>query len=200
MNGGARRTPTAFRRKRHGDRFQPHDLIGARQQGLGEIPGRDVEPSGPEALGAVSDGHSPRTGPISITWIPTAKSRRSITPFWSATPSSMKFSVGSGIASLSYWADPARKQQGEINRHDGGRGVYFEDPNGHLLEAHHPLRTAAADGIHETGRLASAWRAHDPFINMNGCSRTSRRFNVAPRNEQRCQRLPLHMFVTGVKR
>jgi len=23
---------------------------------------------------------------------------------------------------------------GEINHHDGGRGVYFEDPNGHLLE------------------------------------------------------------------
>ena len=22
----------------------------------------------------------------------------------------------------------------EINRHDGGRGVYFEDPDGHLLE------------------------------------------------------------------
>ena len=35
---------------------------------------------------------------------------------------------------LSYWADPARKQPGEINRHDGGRGVYFEDPDGHLLE------------------------------------------------------------------
>jgi catechol 2,3-dioxygenase-like lactoylglutathione lyase family enzyme len=35
---------------------------------------------------------------------------------------------------LPYWADPARKQQGEINRHDGGRGMYFEDPNGHLLE------------------------------------------------------------------
>ncbi|MGH2952316.1 MAG: VOC family protein [Solirubrobacterales bacterium] len=35
---------------------------------------------------------------------------------------------------LSYWADPARKHQGEINRHDGGRGMYFEDPNGHLLE------------------------------------------------------------------
>jgi catechol 2,3-dioxygenase-like lactoylglutathione lyase family enzyme len=35
---------------------------------------------------------------------------------------------------LTYWADPAQKQQGEINRHDGGRGVYFEDPNGHLLE------------------------------------------------------------------
>jgi catechol 2,3-dioxygenase-like lactoylglutathione lyase family enzyme len=35
---------------------------------------------------------------------------------------------------LSYLADPARSKQGEINQHDGGRGVYFQDPNGHLLE------------------------------------------------------------------
>ena len=35
---------------------------------------------------------------------------------------------------LFYWADPARTKEGEINRHDGGRGVYFKDPNGHLLE------------------------------------------------------------------
>ena len=35
---------------------------------------------------------------------------------------------------LRYWADPAQQQQGEINTRDGGRGVYFEDPNGHLLE------------------------------------------------------------------
>jgi catechol 2,3-dioxygenase-like lactoylglutathione lyase family enzyme len=35
---------------------------------------------------------------------------------------------------LPYWADPGQTRQGEINRHDGGRGVYFEDPNGHLLE------------------------------------------------------------------
>jgi catechol 2,3-dioxygenase-like lactoylglutathione lyase family enzyme len=35
---------------------------------------------------------------------------------------------------LAYWADPGRTRAGEINRHDGGRGVYFEDPNGHLLE------------------------------------------------------------------
>ncbi len=33
-----------------------------------------------------------------------------------------------------YWADPGQKRKGEINRHDGGRGVYFEDPDGHLLE------------------------------------------------------------------
>lgn len=36
--------------------------------------------------------------------------------------------------SLPYWADPGQKQSGEINHHDGGRGVYFEDPDGHLLE------------------------------------------------------------------
>ncbi len=35
---------------------------------------------------------------------------------------------------LTHWADPGRRQPGEINHHDGGRGVYFEDPNGHLLE------------------------------------------------------------------
>jgi catechol 2,3-dioxygenase-like lactoylglutathione lyase family enzyme len=35
---------------------------------------------------------------------------------------------------LRYWADPRQTQEGRINRHDGGRGVYFEDPSGHLLE------------------------------------------------------------------
>jgi catechol 2,3-dioxygenase-like lactoylglutathione lyase family enzyme len=35
---------------------------------------------------------------------------------------------------LDYWADPGRSQPGRINRNDGGRGVYFEDPDGHLLE------------------------------------------------------------------
>ncbi|MBI3918045.1 MAG: VOC family protein [Betaproteobacteria bacterium] len=35
---------------------------------------------------------------------------------------------------LAYWADPARRERGKINTRDGGRGVYFEDPNGHLLE------------------------------------------------------------------
>jgi catechol 2,3-dioxygenase-like lactoylglutathione lyase family enzyme len=35
---------------------------------------------------------------------------------------------------LDYWADPGMKQAGEINRHYGGRGVYFQDLSGHLLE------------------------------------------------------------------
>ncbi|GAA1506161.1 VOC family protein [Streptomyces albidochromogenes] len=38
-------------------------------------------------------------------------------------------------AGLTYYADPHGKQPGEINRNDGGRGVYFMDPSGHALEA-----------------------------------------------------------------
>jgi catechol 2,3-dioxygenase-like lactoylglutathione lyase family enzyme len=35
---------------------------------------------------------------------------------------------------LSFWADPHRREPGEINTWDGGRGVYWSDPSGHLLE------------------------------------------------------------------
>ena len=33
-----------------------------------------------------------------------------------------------------FWADPARSRPGAINHSFGGRGVYFEDPDGHMLE------------------------------------------------------------------
>jgi catechol 2,3-dioxygenase-like lactoylglutathione lyase family enzyme len=35
---------------------------------------------------------------------------------------------------LTYWADPGRRLANQINNNDGGRGFYFEDPNGHLME------------------------------------------------------------------
>lgn len=35
---------------------------------------------------------------------------------------------------LPHWADPGHRQPDEINTHDGGRGVYFDDPSGHILE------------------------------------------------------------------
>ncbi|MGH8511842.1 MAG: VOC family protein [Gammaproteobacteria bacterium] len=35
---------------------------------------------------------------------------------------------------LQHWADPGKHRADEINRNGGGRGVYFEDPDGHLLE------------------------------------------------------------------
>jgi len=35
---------------------------------------------------------------------------------------------------LPYWADPFRRLPDSINTYDDGRGLYFDDPNGHLLE------------------------------------------------------------------
>ncbi|WP_321910905.1 VOC family protein [Paraburkholderia sp. J11-2] len=35
---------------------------------------------------------------------------------------------------LEYSADPMGSRSGEINHNDGGRGVYFRDPDGHYLE------------------------------------------------------------------
>jgi catechol 2,3-dioxygenase-like lactoylglutathione lyase family enzyme len=35
---------------------------------------------------------------------------------------------------LEHWADPGQRRPREINHNDGGRGAYFEDPDGHLLE------------------------------------------------------------------
>lgn len=35
---------------------------------------------------------------------------------------------------LTYWAAPGKLKAGETYRHNGGRGVYFDDPDGHLLE------------------------------------------------------------------
>ncbi|MEV0255059.1 VOC family protein [Streptomyces sp. NPDC050732] len=35
---------------------------------------------------------------------------------------------------IRHWADPHQKQPDEINRNDGGKGVYFLDPSGHAME------------------------------------------------------------------
>ncbi|MEQ9640986.1 MAG: VOC family protein [Alphaproteobacteria bacterium] len=35
---------------------------------------------------------------------------------------------------MTWWADPMRKQAKQINGWDDGRGLYFDDPSGHLLE------------------------------------------------------------------
>jgi hypothetical protein len=35
---------------------------------------------------------------------------------------------------LPYWADPYHRQPGRINTNDGGRGLYWDDADGHNLE------------------------------------------------------------------
>ena len=36
---------------------------------------------------------------------------------------------------IAHWADPQQRRPGEINTNHGGRGVYFDDPDGHHFEA-----------------------------------------------------------------
>ena len=35
---------------------------------------------------------------------------------------------------LTFWADPFHTKENEINTNDGGRGLYWDDPDGHNLE------------------------------------------------------------------
>lgn len=35
---------------------------------------------------------------------------------------------------LDFWADPHGHRKGEINHNDGGRGLYWQHPDGHWLE------------------------------------------------------------------
>jgi catechol 2,3-dioxygenase-like lactoylglutathione lyase family enzyme len=35
---------------------------------------------------------------------------------------------------LPYWADPGRRRPEQVNTNDGGRGLYWLDPDGHVLE------------------------------------------------------------------
>jgi len=35
---------------------------------------------------------------------------------------------------LTFWADPHHQRRGQINTNYGGRGLYWNDPNGHSLE------------------------------------------------------------------
>jgi catechol 2,3-dioxygenase-like lactoylglutathione lyase family enzyme len=35
---------------------------------------------------------------------------------------------------ITYWADPFHRVEGKVNTNDGGRGLYWDDPDGHNLE------------------------------------------------------------------
>jgi catechol 2,3-dioxygenase-like lactoylglutathione lyase family enzyme len=85
---------------------------------------------------------------------------------------------------LDYWADPRRKKSGEINRWDDGRGVYFDDPDGHLLEIltrpygsggtlaqyPHPLVTHAIDPSKDRQSEARRTRGGGSLSRVEGTS------------------------------
>jgi catechol 2,3-dioxygenase-like lactoylglutathione lyase family enzyme len=67
---------------------------------------------------------------------------------------------------LTYWADPGRRERDQINTWDGGRGIYFDDPNGHLLE----IITRPYGG----GGTTSS-RPHPLFATLNPADHKNRR-------------------------
>jgi hypothetical protein len=64
----------------------------------------------------------------------TRRSPRSTMHFWSPGPSSTKSSVGFESVVRSTGRIQECNRSGEINTQYGGRGVYFSDPDGQLLE------------------------------------------------------------------
>lgn len=50
---------------------------------------------------------------------------------------------------LPFWSDPGRNDERVVNHWDDGRGVYFDDPNGHLLEIiTRPYGSSGTDAVH----------------------------------------------------
>jgi catechol 2,3-dioxygenase-like lactoylglutathione lyase family enzyme len=57
---------------------------------------------------------------------------------------------------LPYWADPSKRQRDTINHWDDGRGLYFDDPNGHLLEIiTKPYGSAGTEAVQPHPLIAS---------------------------------------------
>jgi catechol 2,3-dioxygenase-like lactoylglutathione lyase family enzyme len=56
---------------------------------------------------------------------------------------------------IAYFADPFHEKPGDINHWDDGRGVYFYDPNGHLLEViTRPYGSGGKDAKHPNPLLS----------------------------------------------
>lgn len=74
---------------------------------------------------------------------------------------------------IEYWADPGLSEPGTINHHDGGRGVYFQDPEGHLLELiTRPYGSGSADPrrgpVHARGTFEISMTAEPPYDEEDG--------------------------------
>lgn len=58
-----------------------------------------------------------------------------------------------------YWADPFHRQPSAINHWDDGRGVYFDDPDGHNLEIlTRPYGSGGLDAEHPNPLLVAETR------------------------------------------
>ncbi len=85
-----------------------------------------------------------RFGPFAVVELDNGVSLDFMTTDQPVHPQHYAFLIGEGTFDAifarirtrgpDYWADPHQQHSGAINHNDGGRGVYFPDPDGHILE------------------------------------------------------------------
>jgi catechol 2,3-dioxygenase-like lactoylglutathione lyase family enzyme len=104
-----------------------------RPAAVGGLPHRNPRPTGGYQIGALSRGAGRQQCLARLQ-----PDKREITgQHYAFLVSEEEFDASFGRIrerGLTYWADPGQARRGEINTRDGGRGLYFEDPDGHLLE------------------------------------------------------------------
>src|SRR6516162_4299424 len=124
--------PLLKRERRDECRAEPHDYPGEGQMGFRQVPRRHLEPGGGTRIGPLRSGQDGQRGH------PRFFRLRGLPPAALCFPGQRR-----GIrcrlariraAGVKHYANFRRERPGEINHLYGGRGVYFDDPNGHLLE------------------------------------------------------------------
>ena len=115
-------------------RFQPHP--GPREGHLGRRPrGRRAYWAWPSRHRTdPSRSSSSTTAPPSTSSRTPGRSRPSTTPSWSARTTSTPSGTGSRRRGASGGPIRTSGSPGEINHEDGGRGLYWQGPDGHWLE------------------------------------------------------------------
>ncbi|GAA3813842.1 VOC family protein [Streptomyces phyllanthi] len=108
------------------------------------VAARDKEASAQFLAGILGLEVSPQYGPFIPVEVPNGVTLDYIDTTGPVTPQHYAFLVSEDdfdeifsrirAAGLTYWADPYHRRAMEINTNDGGRGTYFDDPNGHNLE------------------------------------------------------------------
>jgi catechol 2,3-dioxygenase-like lactoylglutathione lyase family enzyme len=108
------------------------------------VPARDRDETAAFLTGLLGLGPAPVYGPFRVVTLGNGVSLDVMRVDGPVPPQHYAFLVGEEEfdqilgrieeRGLTYWADPAHREPGRINTNDGGRGLYWSDPNGHNLE------------------------------------------------------------------
>lgn len=109
-----------------------HTIVPARNmrasaEFLGRILGIEPEPWGPFLLVSVANG-------VSLDYIDATDFEEHHYAFLVDEDEFDPILERIKASGTTFYADPFRRQVGEINHLYGGRGVYFDDPDRHLME------------------------------------------------------------------